>query len=152
MPQCETRYFGTVSYDDQTVITFPAGLPAFEQYRSFLPIEDPARQPFIFLQSLEDPRLCFLTLPVAALDPAYQLKLSAEDAAAIGLERLAGAGAGLQCLAVVSFGQGGVASANLLAPVIVNAVTRRAVQSVRDDSVYSSGHPLTPAPEASPCS
>ncbi|MBZ5591364.1 MAG: flagellar assembly protein FliW [Acidobacteriia bacterium] len=152
MPQSETKYFGTVSYDDQTVITFPAGLPAFERYRRFLPIEDAARRPFIFLQSLDDPLLCFLTLPVAALDPGYQLKMSAEDLAAIGLERPPAATAGLLCLAVVSFHRDGIPAANLLAPVVVNAATRQAVQSVRDDSVYSSCHPLAPAPEATPCS
>ena len=91
MPQCETKYFGTVSYDQQTVITFPAGLPAFENHRHFLPIEDAARLPFVFLQSLEDARLCFLTLPVAILDPHYQLKIGAEDLAAIGLRQPPGA-------------------------------------------------------------
>ena len=150
MPQCETRYFGTVSYDPQSVITFSAGLPAFEHCRCFLPIEDAARQPFIFLQSLEDPHLCFLTLPVAMLDRGYQLKASIDDLATIGLEKPLAAGTDLQCLAVVSFTPEGAATANLLAPIIVNAGTRQAVQAVRDDSVYSSCHPL--APEAAPCS
>ena len=152
MPQCETRYFATVSYDDQTVITFPAGLPAFEHCRRFLPVEDAARRPFIFLQSLEDARLCFLTVPVAALDPGYQLKMSPQDLATIGLQKPPAAGPDLQCLAVISFDRDGVASANLLAPIIVNAATRQAVQAVRDDSVYHCSHPLTPATEATPCS
>jgi flagellar assembly factor FliW len=152
MPQCETRYFATVSYDDQTVITFPAGLPAFEPCRRFLPIEDAVRRPFIFLQSLEDPHLCFLTVPVAALDPGYQLKMSPHDLATIGLQRPPAHGGDLQCLAVISFGGNGAATANLLAPIVVNAATRQAVQAVRDDSVYHCCHPLTPAAEAKPCS
>src|SRR5271169_4387465 len=116
MPQCETKYFGTVSYDQQTVIMFPAGLPAFENHRQFLPIEDAARRPFVFLQSLEDAGLCFLTLPVATLDRNYQLKMSAEDVVAIGLRQPLGASTNLQCLAVVSFNRDGNPTANLLAP------------------------------------
>ena len=151
MPQCETRYFGTVSYDDRTVITFSAGLPAFEHLRGFLPIEEAARRPFIFLQSLEEPRLCFLALPVAVLDPGYQLKMTLEDLATIGLKKPPGAGDDLRCLAVVSFNRDGVAAANLLAPIIVNAANRQAVQSVRDDFVYSACQRLTQTPEAAPC-
>ena len=152
MPQCETKYFGTVSYDQQTVITFPAGLPAFENRRHFLPIEDPARLPFVFLQSLEDARLCFLTLPVAILDPHYQLKVGTEDLAAIGLPQPPGACTGLQCLAVVSFNPDGNPTANLLAPIIVNSATRIGVQSVRDDCAYGCSHPLPLVPQVSPCS
>ncbi len=152
MPQCETKYFGTVSYDQQTVITFPAGLPAFENHCHFLPIEDSARLPFVFLQSLEDPSLCFLTLPVAILDPRYELKMSAEDVAAIGLRQPPGVATGLLCLAVVSFNQDGVPTANLLAPIMVNGATRIGVQSVRDDFAYGCSHPLSPVPQVSPCS
>jgi flagellar assembly factor FliW len=152
MPQCETKYFGTVCYDQQTVITFLAGLPAFENQCHFLPIEDTARLPFIFLQSLEDARLCFLALPVAILDPDYHLKMSVEDLAAIGLRQPPGAATDLLCLAVVSFNPDGNPSANLLAPIVVNRATRMGVQSIRDDCAYGCSHPLPPVPQVSPCS
>jgi len=152
MPQCETKYFGTISYDQETVITFPAGLPAFESHRHFLPIEDAARLPFVFLQSLQDARLCFLALPVAILDPHYQLKMSTEDLAVIGLRPPLDASTSLQCLAVVSFNPDGNPTANLLAPIVVNGATRMGVQSVRDDFAYGCSHPLPPVPQVSPCS
>lgn len=151
MPQSETKYFGTVAFDEQTVITFPAGLPAFEDCHRFLPIEDAARLPFLFLQSLEDVHLCFLTLPVAILDPRYQLKMSGEDLKAIGLPEPPGVATELLCLAVVSFNQGNP-TANLLAPIIVNGATRIAVQSVRDDFAYDCSHPLPSVPKVTPCS
>jgi flagellar assembly factor FliW len=152
MPQCKTKYFGTVTYDEQTVITFPAGLPAFENHCHFLPIEDAARLPFVFLQSLEDARLCFLTLPVAILDPHYQLKMTAEDLAAIGLRQPPGGSDSLLCLAVVSFNPDGVPTANLLAPIIVNGATRTGLQPVRDDFAYGCAHPLPPVPQVTLCS
>jgi flagellar assembly factor FliW len=152
MPQCETKYFGTVVFDPQTVITFPAGLPAFENCHHFLPIEDAARKPFLFLQSLEDPALCFLTLPVANLDPNYQLKINVEDLEAIGLRQLPDVATDLLCLAVVSFNADGNPTANLLAPIVVNGATRTGVQSVRDDFAYGCSHPLPSVPRVSPCS
>ena len=152
MLQCETKYFGTVTYDPQTVITFPAGLPAFESHSHFLPIEDAARQPFLFLQSLTDPGLCFLTLPVAVLDRNYQLKIGAEDLAALGLQKPPDVATDLLCLAVVSFNADGNPTANLLAPIVVNGATRSAVQSVRDDFAYGCSHPLPSVPPVTPCS
>jgi flagellar assembly factor FliW len=152
MPQCETKYFGTVSYEEQAVVTFPAGLPAFEHRRRFLPIEDAARLPFLFLQSLEDPGLCFLTVPVQALEPGYQLKMTADDLAAAGFRQPPALGTGVLCLAVVAISRDGVPTANLLAPIVINHATRQAVQSVRDDASYCSRHPLVPAAEVAPCS
>jgi flagellar assembly factor FliW len=151
MPQCETKYFGTVSYDEQTVITFPAGLPAFENHRYFVPIEDAARLPFVFLQSLDDPRLCFLTVPVAALDPHYQLKMTAKDLAVIGLRQPPEASTNLLCLAVVSFNPDAVPTANLLAPIVVNGQTHTGVQPVRDDSAYGCSYPIFHVSQVAPC-
>lgn len=152
MPQCETKYFGTVSYDTGAAIEFPAGLPGFESCRRFLPIEEPARRPLIFMQSLEQSGLCFLTLPVAAIDPGYQLKMSAEDLASIGFDRQPDIPDGAMCLAVMSIADAGAPTVNLLAPIVVNPRTGRAVQSVRDDGVYPCRQPLAGAPEAAPCS
>jgi flagellar assembly factor FliW len=152
MPQCDTKYFGKLSYEDGVVLEFPAGLPGFERCRYFLAIDDAAQRPLLFLQSLEEPVLCFITLPVAAFDPGYCLKMSAEDVAAIGLARQPAIGAEALCLAVVSMAGDGVPTANLLAPIVVNPRNGRAVQSVRDDSAYGCRHALAAAPEVAPCS
>ncbi len=33
--RCDTRYFGPVDYDEQSVMLFPDGIPAFEQEQRF---------------------------------------------------------------------------------------------------------------------
>jgi flagellar assembly factor FliW len=152
MPDRETKYFGTLSYEPPAVIEFPAGLPGFAHCRQFLPIEDAARRPLIFLQSLEDTELCFLTLRVEAVDPGYLLKMSPEDLALAGFDALPALGAEALCLAVITAFAGEMPTVNLLAPIVVNRATRRAVQSVRDDSVYGCRHPLGDAAEWPPCS
>lgn len=151
MPESETRYFGTLSYELSAVIEFPAGLPGFAHLRRFLPVDDAARRPLIFLQSLEDPHLCFLTLPVEAVDPGYRLKMSPEDRALVGFAAPPALGDGVLCLAVVTALPGEMPTVNLLAPVVVNRATAKAVQSVRDDSIYGCRHPLSRVAEPPPC-
>jgi flagellar assembly factor FliW len=152
MPQCETKYFGTVSYEASAAVEFAAGLPGFESCHRFLPIEEAARRPLIFLQSLEQPGLCFVTLPVAAIEPGYQLKISTEDAAAVGLDPERDLPVDVVCLVVMSIADAGTPTVNLLAPIVINPRNGRAVQSVRDDAVYPCRRPLGRAEEAAPCS
>ena len=84
--RCDTRYFGPVEYDEESVLIFPHGIPAFEQSRRFLPLRQPINAPLIFLQCLSDPDICFVTLPAFARLPGYRLNIAPEDLHALGLE------------------------------------------------------------------
>ncbi len=152
MLSAETRYFGTLPYEEDSVIEFPEGLPGFEDEHRFLPVELAAHRPLVFLQSLATPGLCFPALPVGAIDEHYRLRLDAADLAALGFA--AGTrpaiGRDVLCLAIMSIEANGV-SANLLAPVVVNLATRRAVQAIAGGSGYSHRHPLAAA-EVAACS
>jgi flagellar assembly factor FliW len=154
MPEAQTKHFGVVSYDPEAVLRFPAGLPAFEQERDFIAIEPPATAPVVFLQSLARPELCFVTLPILAVDPAYELSMCQEDIEALGLnvERQPRIGAEVACLAILSTPADRPPTANLLAPVVVNLATRAAVQAIRVDSRYSHQQPLPLAAGEASCS
>ena len=121
MLSTETRYFGNLPYEDDSVIEFPDGLPGFENERRFLPVELAAHRPLVFLQSLATPALCFPALPVAAIDEHYRLRLEPADLATLGFP--AGArpvmGRDVLCLAIVSI-EANAITANLLAPVVVS--------------------------------
>jgi flagellar assembly factor FliW len=127
-------------------LEFPHGLPAFETQKYFRLIESPKREPLLFLESETNPELSFLMLPVALIDPEYQLALSAEDQEALG----AGPKSRLRCLAVITAAENLPPTANLLAPVVVNLDSGRAVQAVRSDARYSHKHRLLP--EGAACS
>jgi flagellar assembly factor FliW len=108
--------------------------------------------PLIFLQSVEDPGLCFITLPVLAVDPQYHLRVSSEDLGHLGMPaaRQPQIGKDVLCLAVLSIRESGP-TANLLAPVVINLRNRKAVQAVAPESDYSHQHVLQPQ-EAAVCS
>ena len=142
MPLVETKYFGTMDYADESVFDFPGGLPAFEEEKRFVFIEMPEYAPLVFLQSLRQASLCFLALPVSVVDPEYHLVVSAEDRAALALEQEPNAPEEILTLALLSLHDGFSATANLMAPIVVNVRNRRALQAIRTDRTYSHQHPL----------
>jgi flagellar assembly factor FliW len=94
------------------------------------------------------PDLCFVAAPVEAIEPAYQLELSSEDLHHLGLiENRQPPRGEVLCLAILSAPESGRPTANLLAPVVIDRASRRAVQAVRSDSRYSHQHALAVAVE-----
>lgn len=145
---------GSSSFGPETVIEFPAGLPGFEQETRFLALEQPGTKPLVFLQSLSQPELCFITLPVGAVDPDYRLEVSPEDLRLLELpeNRQPQIGTEVLCLVIVSVAEARRPTANLLAPLVVNLRTRRAVQAIAPDTGYSHQYPLSGANQEDPCS
>jgi len=160
MPTLETKYFGTMPCDEASCFDFPSGIPAFEEERRFLRIESPAHQPLLFLQSATTPALCFIAMAALAADPDYKLSMSPEDLAALDLPagRQPRIGSEVMVLTLLSIRENAPATANLLAPIVINVANRRALQAIRHDNLYSHEQPvaaLTPLtrrkPEACPC-
>lgn len=142
--QFATRHFGMIEYEADAVVEFPVGLPGFEQERQFVALQQPLHHPIVFLQSLQRPELCFITLPVQTIEPGYRLSIAPEDLRLLGLpeDRQPEMGAEVLCLAIISVAEGQPPTANLLAPVVINLKNRRATQAILSESGYSHRHPL----------
>jgi flagellar assembly factor FliW len=153
MPQVRTAYFGELDYNEGTVFHFPYGLPGFEQEREFLFLTRPHTEPLLFLQSLGNPRLCFILLPILVVDPNYSVTLDADEMAALRLApgRQPRIGEDILCAAIVRTG-GDDPAANLLAPVVVNLKEQIGMQVIQADSTYSHRHPIPFGKETVPCS
>ena len=136
---------GPLLFAPESVFEFPNGLPGFEERRRFLPVQNPRTAPIVFLQSLEEPSLCFTTLPVWVVDPQYRLRVMEQDLEVLELtaDRQPRIGDEILCLAVLSIRNTGT-TANLLAPVVVNLKNYKAVQAVSAESGYSHRHLLFP--------
>jgi flagellar assembly factor FliW len=137
--RCQTRYFGPVEYNEESVLVFPDGIPAFEQERRFLAIRQPLNEPLVFLQSLTNPDLSFVTLPAPSVCPGFRLSMTPEDLAALGLEtgRQPVIGRDVLCLTILSLEENRPPTANLLAPIVVNLQTLRGRQAIQTDTPYS---------------
>ena len=148
MPLAQTRRFGALEYEDESVLTFPHGLVGFDECTRFTLVERREYSPIVFLQSLDKWDLCFFAAPISAIDSSYHPAVSPED-----LEHLGGPGissSDLLFLALLCAPENGPLTANLLAPVVVNVPMRVAVQAVRSDLRYSHRHPIQPSPVPSP--
>jgi flagellar assembly factor FliW len=137
--RCETRYFGPVEYNEESVLVFPDGIPAFEQEKRFLAVRQPISEPLVFLQSLANPNICFATLPAPAACPGFQLNIAPEDLDALGLEkgRQPAIGRDVLCLTILSLTENAPPTVNLLAPIVVNLNNLRGRQAIQTDSPYS---------------
>ena len=153
MPTIDTKYFGTVPFDEEACFRFPWGVPAFEGEDLFLPLQMPEYKPLLFLQSARTPALCFIALPVLVADSGYKLSVSPADLEALDLpaDRQPEIGSEVLVLTLVSVQENKPATANLLAPVVVNLASRRALQAIRADDIYSHEQPLAAKPEECPC-
>ena len=153
MAEFVTQHFGTVQYSPEQIIHFPYGLPAFDEETRFLPVEQPSKAPVIFLQSLARPELVFITLPVLTIEPAYRLMMAEEDLEALELppDRQPEIGAEVMCLVVVTVAEGKPPTANMMAPIVVNLRTRRAVQAIQAETGYSHQHVLPAHPREREC-
>jgi flagellar assembly factor FliW len=152
MPAVRTKHFGRIPYEAGGEIDFPAGLPAFEDRRTFVLIRLPKTEPLLFLQSLDDPDVCFPVLRTLDVDRSYRLYLAKEDLRRLDLptSRQPREGEEIECLAVVALRKGG-ATANLLAPVIINLRKMRGAQIVSGEA-YSLQHPAPAPDKAGTCS
>lgn len=139
----ETRNFGKISFEPESELDFPRGLPGFDNRKRFVAVRFVESDPLLYLQSLEDPDLCFITMPILVVDPSYRLKVAGEDLEQLGLSanRQPRIGQDVMALTVLSIHEAGP-TANLLAPVLVSLRNRKAVQAVAQEAGYSHQHPI----------
>jgi flagellar assembly factor FliW len=140
----ESAHLGAITVEDSSVIEFPTGLPGFEELRRFAILTRPDQPAVVFLQSSEEPAVCFVAVPVGVLWPGYTLAVNDEDLELLGIPPGCAPRIGEEviALAVLSLVEGEGPTANLLSPVIVHMKTGRAVQAIRPDSRYSCREPL----------
>jgi flagellar assembly factor FliW len=116
--------------DEIPVLELVEPLPGFPEHRRFALARLDDAGVLCALRSLDDPELRFLVVPPGAFFSDYAPEIDDQTAAALAIDSAE------DVLALVMVNPGDSAStatANLLAPVLVNHRTRRAFQVVLDD-------------------
>lgn len=121
--QVTTRRFGLLQVPVDAVIAFPDGLPAFEECRRFALL--PVREGIAWLQSVELPALAFLLARPDRIVPGAWAELPHS------------------WVIITLGGASGNATANLLAPLVIDPVTRQGRQQIAADDRWSTDHPVT---------
>ena len=137
----ETTRFGSVEVRDEDMLVFEHGLPGFPEEKSFAFIVVDAESPFSFLQSLKDPNLTFLLVNPFLFFKDYEFELDDAIAASLGFAE----GDQPQVSSIVTVPESiNDMTVNLLAPIVINWKSQKAVQVVLENKQYSTRHRLLP--------
>jgi flagellar assembly factor FliW len=134
-----TRQFGELDINEQEIITFPQGIPGFEDYQRYTFIQSEESLPFVFLQSADNGELCLILTNPFPFMPEYDFKLSPSAQKELDIQEASD----VTVWSVVSIReQLSQATLNLLAPIIVNVRNRQARQVILHNTDYRTKHPL----------
>lgn len=142
MKQFNTLRFGEIEVDENEIVHFADGIPAFEDEHEFLIIPYDEESPYVFLQSLTTPELAFLMTMPFVFFPEYEFELDDANQEKLGLTRQEDML--VYMLLTIPDGQVELMTANLTAPIVMNQVTMQARQIVLDKSRYTTKHRLFP--------
>ncbi|NLK71501.1 MAG: flagellar assembly protein FliW [Clostridiales bacterium] len=132
-----TKYYGEIEMEDDRIITFPKGILGLEEYKKYILFEMPDNPKLFLLQSMDEESICFLLIKPWDFFPDYETEISDEELSDIHVNSM-------EQLAVFNIinikEEVSKSTANLLAPIIINADTREALQIVLQEDKYKTKH------------
>ena len=117
-----------VVVDPETLFSFPNGLAGFETCKRFKLFHEEGKSTVFWLQSVDDPDVMFPVVTPEQLDMAYQIELSDDDCALIGLAD--GADAAVVVIIYRDASLDGKIAANTRSPIVLNLKSRKGMQKV----------------------
>lgn len=126
-----TTRFGEVEIAPEDILEFAEGLLGFGQLRRFVLIDDPNDEIFAWLQSCESSEIAFPVLEPELFTSNYQIELSKSDLEALNLKSVKES----RLMTIVTIpSDPTLMTANLKAPIVINATMRMARQCVLQDN------------------
>ena len=142
MRKFETTRFGEIEVEDEKVVTFENGIPAFAEENEFVILPYEEESPYYFMQSLKSPELAFiLTMPFLFF-PDYQIEIDDESIKELDIKNQDSVA--IYSLVTIPNGSLRYMTANLLAPVVLNTENMKAKQIIMEKSNYKTKHRLFP--------
>ncbi len=137
MNRIETPLFGEIEIDQEQVVTFPHGVPGFEQEHQyvFIPLEDSL---FVVMQSIQSP-LYFVVINPFQVFPDYDFSLSSSDQGLLGINDPKDV---VVYNIVVLRDELAQSTVNMQAPIVVNIRSKQAKQILLNQ--YQIKQPLFP--------
>jgi flagellar assembly factor FliW len=134
----EGTRFGTIDFTEEDVVLFPEGLIGFSKLQRHVVVCPKPDSPFRWLQSLDEPGLAFLVTDPSMYVPEYSPVVDEGQIKALEI----GVNTPRLLFTTVSIphGQPEEMTVNLAAPIVINALTRRAKQIVLEDQAYTIKH------------
>ena len=134
----DTKAFGLIDVDERQKIVFPQGLFGFEGLQNYA-LLDAERQPFYWLQSMENEQVAFILINPFLFRQDYEVNISNEELAVIGL----GSPENALIFVIVTIPQDGKnMTANLQGPLVINRQNMTGMQAVLSDVRWKTKHDI----------
>ena len=142
MKKVNTVRFGEIDVEEEKIVHFRDGIPAFEDEHEFMIIPYDEESPYYFMQSLKTPELAFLITTPFIFFPEYVIEIDDETLDELKIKNQEDVM--LYSLITIPNGSVRYMTANLLAPVILNTENMQAKQIVMEKTRYTTKHRLFP--------
>ena len=132
------RSFGEIEINEEDILTFPDGIPGFEDSKRYIIINNPDEEnPFDWLQSVDNGDLAFVIINPFFVKPDYDIvipesaleKLKIKDESDVALYSIVVVPEKLENMTV-----------NLAGPIIINVREKLGKQIILDDNRYTTKH------------
>lgn len=135
----QTTRFGQVQVQTEELLSFPEGILGFNELRQFVLLDDPNDEIFAWLQSCEQPAIAFPVLEPELFAETYKVTLAKTDLESLKLQ--GETKPRLFCIVTIPDDPTQM-TANMKAPIVINAGLRLARQCVLQDNNLAIREPI----------
>ncbi len=142
MRKINTMRFGEIEVEEEKIVHFKKGIPAFEDEHEFVIIPYDEESPYYFMQSLKSPELAFLITTPFIFFPEYQIEVDDDTMTELDIKN----SEDVLLYSIITIPNGSIRymTANLLAPLVLNTENMQAKQLVMEKTRYTTKHRLFP--------
>ena len=128
-----TKAKGKIDITEDHLITIPEGLFGFENYTKYA-LVDSDYEPFIWLQSCENPNLAFLIVDPFLISSIYETDIDDDTLAKIGITKPED----IIIMTIVTVPNNGAPiTANFQGPIVINKKNHQCMQVILNDNRWS---------------
>ncbi len=136
----QTRQFGEIEIDETKIINMPIGIPGFQNRKRYSMLQKEEAAPFLFFQSVDDPDLSFVILDPKSVMEDYIVE--EKEINRVVPWDLKNDEISLFVIVTIPSGDPEKATANFLAPLVINTKRKEGLQLILQNTDYSCQHPL----------
>jgi len=136
----QSSRFGEVDIDENLIFDFVMPIIGYENLSKYVIIEPKKDSLFNWLQSVEDPDLAFPVTLASYFNIDYTFDIDEEYENLLDIK--SANDLLILNIAKIPAGQPRKSTINLLGPIVINTLNKKAMQLVLSSQDYSSSHPL----------
>lgn len=135
--EIQTKRFGRITVRESDFIVMKGSILGYEQLKRFVLLHPEEETPLWWLQSVDEPALAFIVVNPRVVNPGFAPTVTEEDLQLLGIRNPES----IALLSIVTIRSdpcqiASQVTANLRAPILINAENRWAAQVILDDPAY----------------